>query len=86
MELLERSPSLDVEINLFVVRDEHWDRQIPPNDEIDLGFPPVAIPYCQTVVTEKFWTHVVQRVKLDSKYKTHFGHDLDQIMLSLCVS
>lgn len=83
VELLERVPSVDVEINLFVQRDEHWDRKIAPNDEIDLGFLSLAIPYCQTVVTEKFWTSLVRRTKLDMKYRTRVGHDVGQLVLSL---
>jgi hypothetical protein len=53
VELLERVPTLDVEINLFVQRDEHWDRKIAPNDGIDLAFLRLAVPYCRIVITEK---------------------------------
>jgi hypothetical protein len=36
--LLESIPLLDIEINLHIERNEHKDRRIAPNDEIDLGF------------------------------------------------
>ncbi len=83
VELLEKVPSLDVEINLFVERNEHKDRKIAPNDEIDLGFLSLTIPYCQTVITEKFWTSLIRRLKLDTKYGTEVGYDTGKMLLSL---
>jgi hypothetical protein len=83
VELLESVPSLEVEIKLFVERNEHWDRKIAPNDEIDLGFLSLAIPYCQMVITEKFWVSLVHRTRLDAKYGTQVGHDLNKMILGL---
>ena len=51
VELLELVPFFDVEINLNLQRNQHRDRKIPPNDEIDIGFLAMAIPYCNIVVT-----------------------------------
>jgi hypothetical protein len=81
--LLERVPFFDVEINLHVERNEHRDRRIAPNDEIDLGFLSRAVPYCQVVVTEKFWTALVHRTKLDVKYGTRVGCDLNAALMSI---
>lgn len=71
IDLLEAVPFLNVEINLFVERNEHHDRMIQSNDELDIGFLSIAIPYCHAVVTEKFWTSLVRRLRLDRKYSTH---------------
>lgn len=81
--LLEAVPFLDVEINLHVERNEHHDRPIQPNDELDLGFLSIAIPYCHTVVTEKFWTSLARRLKLDRKYETKVCSDLTEALLEL---
>lgn len=83
LALLESIPLLDVEINLHVERNEHRDRKIAPNDEIDLGFLSLAVPYCHAVVTEKFWASLVRRLKLDQKYETVIGYDLNEVLLSL---
>jgi hypothetical protein len=83
VELLERVPFFDVEINLHVERNEHRDRKIAPNDEIDLGFLSRAVPYCHVVVTEKFWTALIHRTKLDVKYRTRVGYDLNAALTSI---
>lgn len=80
VRLLESVPVLDVEINLYTERNEHRDRKIEPNDEIDIGFLSVAVPYCRVVVTEKFWANLIHRTKLDEKYGTYVGHDLNEIL------
>lgn len=80
VELLERVPFLDVEINLHVERNEHRDRKIAPNDELDISFLSMAIPYCDVVVTERFWTSLIRRMRLDVKYATCVGHDLKQAL------
>ncbi len=80
VRLLESVPSLDVEINLFTERNEHRDRWIQPNDEIDIAFLSVAVPYCRAVATEKFWANLVRRTKLDEKYGTYVGHDLNEVL------
>jgi hypothetical protein len=78
--LLEAVPFLDIEINLHVERNEHRDRPIAPNDEIDLGFLSMAVPYCHVVITEKFWTNLIHRLKLDQKYDTFVSSDLNDIL------
>jgi len=80
--LLESVPPLDVEISLHTERNEHRDRRIEPNDEFDLGFLSMAIPYCHVVATERFWTSLVHRAKLDKKYGTKVGHDLSELLQS----
>lgn len=75
----ESVPVLDVEINLFTQRNEQRDRKIAPNDEIDISFLSVSIPYCDAVVTEKFWTSLARRLKLDAKYRTKVENDLTEL-------
>lgn len=76
VRLLESIPFFDVEINLHTERNEHRDRKIAPNDELDISFLSSALPCCQIVVTENFWTSLVQRLKLDRKYGTRICSDL----------
>jgi hypothetical protein len=83
LDLLESVPLLDVEINLFVERNNHRDREIQPNDELDIAFLSLAVPSCRVVVTEKFWTSLIRRRKLDAKYGVHVTSDLSEAMLRL---
>jgi len=76
MAFFEQIPSLNVEIELATERDEHRDREIDPNDMVDVSFLSVAIPYCDIVATERFWTHLAKRRKLDQKYHTVVLDDL----------
>lgn len=80
VRLLENIPFLDVEIGLHTERNEHRDRRIEPNDELDISFLSSAVPYCQVVVTEKFWTSLVKRLKLDTKYGSNVYSDLRDIV------
>ena len=72
----EGVPTLIVEIELATERDEHWDKEVDPNDMTDISFLSVAIPYCDIVVTEKFWTDLARRKKLHEKYDTAILSDL----------
>ena len=63
-------PCLDVEIEIGSQRNGFWNRSVDPNDLIDLSFLSVAIPYCDFVVTEKFWVDLAIRANLHNKYKT----------------
>lgn len=76
MSFFESVPTLDVEIELATERDGHWDKEVDPNDMTDISFLSVAIPYCDVVVTEKFWADLAKRKKLDEKYETVVLSDL----------
>jgi hypothetical protein len=84
--LLESIPVLDVEINLHVERNEHKGRKIEPNDEIDIAFLSLAVPYCHIVVTERFWANLILRLKLDLKYGTIVANDLNEVLMGLAVA
>ena len=76
-------PVLDIEITLHVERNEHRDRKIGANDEIDIGFLSLAVPYCHAVVTEKFWTSLVRRHGLDQKCDTLVSSDMGEVLQTL---
>lgn len=75
----ESVPTLNVEIELATERDEHWDKRVDPNDMTDISFLSVAIAYCDIVVTERFWTDLARRKKLDKEYSTAILSDLVEL-------
>ena len=75
-------PSLDIEIELVTERDQHWDRNIERNDIVDISFLSAAIPYCDVVVTEKFWAALIKRKKLNEKYHTTILRNLANLNLA----
>jgi len=70
MEFFANVPVLNTEAELVIGRDKHWDKAIHRNDPADIAFLSVGIPYCDIVVTEKFWCSLCQRSQLDKKYNT----------------
>lgn len=76
LAFFEEVPTLNVEIELATERDEHWDKEVDPNDMTDISFLSAAIPYCDIVITEKFWGNLIKRKKLDEKYDTVILSDL----------
>jgi len=72
-------PPLRVEAFLGVTRDRHWDRRVAPNDSQDIGGLAVAIPYCDVVVSERFWADVAKRHRLDREYSTSVLRDTSEI-------
>jgi len=80
IEFFHSMPSLDVEIELATERDEFWNRPIDPNDLVDIAFLSVSVPYCDYVVTERFWLDLIQRKGLDKKYGTIVLSNLSQLL------
>jgi hypothetical protein len=76
MAFFEEVPTLDVEIELVLGRNENWDKKIHINDPADISFLSVAIPYCDVVVTERFWRYLAQGSKLEQRYGTTVLADL----------
>ena len=77
---LEAIPTLNVEISLFTERNEHRDRAIADNDEIDISYLSRAIPTCDIVATEKFWSTLANRLGLSEQYGTRVGHNLNELL------
>ena len=75
----ENVPTLNVEIELNVGRNEHWDRKIEPNDATDISFLNVAIPYCDVLVVEKYFHNLMKQIGLGEKYKTQVFKDLNDL-------
>lgn len=61
-------PTMDIWINLNVLRDNDTSRPIHRNDTNDIAFLAVAVPYCDVVVTESYWAHQLKNNGFDKKY------------------
>ena len=75
----ENCPSLDTEIALAVSRNQQWDKKVHINDSTDIAFLSVATPYCDVVITEKFWKNLARQTKLTEKYNTLLLNDLKDV-------
>ena len=83
VQLLEGVPFFDIEVFLNVERNEHRDRAIQANDEIDIAFLRMAVPYCDHVITEKFWANLLCRGHFDRKYRTTIDSSLSTALTCL---
>ncbi|MBM4470296.1 hypothetical protein GS502_13565 [Rhodococcus hoagii] len=84
--LLEGLPSRHVVKELSLMQHMQPHKKWKPNDLSDLTALGVAIPYCDVVVTEKFWTDSVRRRGLDKRYATIVSdnlQDLPQILVDI---
>jgi hypothetical protein len=73
-------PTLDVEIELALNLNKHWDRKLKVNDTSDVAFASISIPYCDVVVTEVFLRTLAMRRKTDKKYNTTIISDLNDLL------
>ena len=78
-ELYQRVPTLDLEMELNMGKDELRNRRINAHDWNDMSFLCVAIPYCDIVITEKMWVDIAKRRKLDQKYNTILLTDVAEL-------
>lgn len=70
LELLDNIPTALCLFTLIFERDQQLQRPIQANDFNDIWFLSLAIPYSDIVVTEKMWTSISKRTKLDVKCNT----------------
>lgn len=63
-------PTALCEFTLLFQRDQQLQRPIEVNDIDDVWHLTLAIPYSDIVVTEKMWTSISKRTKLDKKCNT----------------
>jgi hypothetical protein len=77
-------PTLDVEIELLTESNEHLDRLTQPNDIADVTFLSAAIPYCDIVVTERYWVNIATRKGVGEKYGTTLLSNLNDLIPILC--
>ena len=73
-------PSLDVDCELTLYRDRQWTKRVHPNDARDIGHLALAIPYCDIVVTERFWVRAIEETGLANKYGTVVCADLTELL------
>lgn len=73
-------PSLDVDCELTLYRDRQWSKSVNPNDVRDIGHLALAIPYCEVVVTERFWARAAEETGLAKKYGTVVCTDLTEVL------
>lgn len=76
-------PSLDVDCELTLYRDRQWTRAVQGSDVRDIGHLALAIPYCDVVATERFWTRAAAETGLAKKYGTAICSDLTQAVKHL---
>lgn len=69
-------PSLDVDCELTLYRDRQWTRRVHENDGRDIGHLVLAMPYCDVVVTERFWKRAAVEMGISEKYGTAVCTDL----------
>lgn len=72
-------PSIEVLNELTLARDRDTNRKIDRNDFKDIAFLSVAVPYCNAIVTERYFGHLVQSSGLADKYGTAVFTDLNQL-------
>ena len=63
-------PTALCEFTLLFNRDQQLQRPIEVNDIADIWHLTLAIPYSDIVITERMWTSICKRTKLDQKCDT----------------
>ena len=79
LDFLSNLPSRHVEHVLRTLRHENSQHVWKANDLADLGALCSSIPYCDVVVTERHWTHIVKRAGLDARYRTKVFSSLEDL-------
>jgi hypothetical protein len=72
-------PSLHVDCELTLYRDRQWSRPVGPNDFADLGHLVIGVPYCSSVLVERFWARAIAETGLAKEYGTSVCTDLDEL-------
>jgi len=85
IEFLHDLPSRDVDLELLQLRHRNPQKAWDANDLADVSALAIAVPYCDVVVTERLWTDLIKRAKLDKKYNTVVFAQLNDL-ISLLVS
>jgi len=80
LRLITEVPPLDVEVCLAVQHQQQWDRPETINDVRDVSHLCMAIPYCDVVITERYWVDKIKREKLDERYGTKVSSDLSFLL------
>ena len=83
IEFAKSIPSYDVLLSLMLARDEETPRDIDRNDMLDMAFLATAIPYCDVVVTERYFGNLALRLKLHEKYECAILTDVSTLHTQL---
>jgi hypothetical protein len=80
IEFLHDLPSRDVDLELLQLRHRNPQKAWDANDLTDVSALAIAVPYCDVVVTERLWSDLIKRSKLDKKYNTVVFADLNDLI------
>lgn len=80
INFLEGAPSINISTKLTYELLKDRERTLQEHDNRDINFLSTAIPYCDIVITEKTWKHLVKINKLDDKYSTVIENDLNYLL------
>lgn len=72
-------PTMDIWINLHLHRDNDMNRKIDRNDSDDIAFLSIAVPYCDIVVTEKYWANILNTNGYAAKHNCIILTDVNDI-------
>lgn len=78
-EYMKHFPSSYVHTNITALRDLQKQRDIAANDLNDIMALSVAIPYCDMVITEGFWTNLSGQLSLGELFDTTVTSNLKDI-------
>ena len=78
-KFLESILSFLVRVKLMYEVINAEERNIDKNDYKDIAFLATAVPYCDVVITEKFWAHLITKNKLDIQFNTVVTSDLNYL-------
>ena len=79
LEFFHDIATVDVQVTLTLERDKNLSRPVHRNDERDIAFLSMALPYANIVVCEKFWAQITRTSGLDNRYKTVIETDLTKL-------
>ena len=81
LDLPSRAVAVEIRKLLHADSTTRWE----PNDLDDFAALGVALPYCDVVVTERRWRHLIQRAELDARFGTVVLSDLRKLPQALTV-
>jgi hypothetical protein len=79
IDLLDDLPSRAVAVELRKQRHANYQTRWDPNDLEDIAALSVAVPYCDVVVTERQWCHLLHASGLDERFETHLISDVPHL-------
>lgn len=78
--LIEHMPSRWVEMKLRHLKQANPQKRWEGNDLNDITALAIAVPYCDVVVTEKFWSSILNNAKVPQRYDTLVTPSLQDVV------